>query len=340
MRFEILLYILGGARSTEALLVSDAHPLKGQRRAMAYFLGIDGGGTKTTCMLGDEGSVLAAEIVGGSNIIRLGEEQARAAIGEGVRRVCARTGIKPGEIVAVCAGVSGAAQPSTRQQIAQILADVISGEVEVVGDMVVAHEAALRGDSGIVVIAGTGSIAYARNGGDSARAGGWGHAISDEGSGHWIGKQAVIGIMRALDAGRQTSLSQRILASWMLESFDELVRYANASPPPDFSALFPVVLEEADGGDGYASDILNQAGSELAGLAELVFRRLWNPDDPVKIALTGGVVQNSQRVCDSFEREARSAMRKVEVFRSSVAPAEGALRLARTRWQVAANEVT
>lgn len=299
-------------------------------RAVAYFLGIDGGGSKTTCVLGDNKSVLASVTVGGSNIVRLGESEARNALKQGVREVCREAAIKPTQLTAICAGIAGAAREDITKQATGILAKLASAQIEVVGDMVIAHEAALGGAAGIAVIAGTGSIAYGRHAsGRTARAGGWGYAISDEGSGHWIGVQAVAAVTHALDSGSYTKLSDRILRHWGVRSYDDLICRANTSPLPDFAGLFSPVVAAAEAGDPYAHDVLARAGVELAGLAELVFRRLWKAADEVDVALAGGVFENSAEVRESFRREMKRSISQAQVSLSTRNAAEGALALAR-----------
>ncbi len=217
-----------------------------------------------------------------------------------------------------------------RQTIAHALSKSVAGQVAVVGDMVIAHEAALGGAPGVIVLSGTGSMAYGRHqSGRTARAGGWGFAISDEGSGHWIGVQAVAAVTRALDSGNYTELSDRILTLWQLVSYDELIAHANASPAPEFFALFDIVLSAAEAGDSYAHHILVQAGSELARLAEIVFRRLWQSDDVVSFALAGGVFQHASIVRESFQRELHTFLPRASISLSTKNPAEGALSLAR-----------
>jgi glucosamine kinase len=297
---------------------------------VSYFLGIDGGGSQTTCVLGDENRVLASVTVGGTNVVRFGEQRARAALEQGVCEACRAADIDPAQIVAVCAGIAGAAREDNRAQIAGILATLVSGQIHVVGDMEIAHEAALNGAPGIVVISGTGSIAYGRDAlGHAARAGGWGFAISDEGSGHWIGVQAVAAVAHALDAGTDTMLSERILESWHLASYDELMQRANATPAPNFAALFPDVVAAAEPGDSAARDLLARAGVELAGLAVAVFRRLWKPSDSIAIAEAGGVFENSPTVRNCFEAKLKTSIPQAQIFLSQTRAAEGALAMAR-----------
>ena len=298
--------------------------------AVAYFLGIDGGGSNTTCVLGDEKRVLGSVTVGGSNIVRFGQSTAGTVLQQGVREVCRKAAIKPRQIVAICAGIAGAAREDIRKQVTGILAKLVPAHIEVLGDMVIAHEAALGSGAGIAVVAGTGSIAYGRHtNGRTARAGGWGYAISDEGSGHWIGVQAVAAVTQAFDSGRDTTLSHRILGHWGVRSYDDLVCRANTSPLPDFAGLFPVVLAAAEAGDPYGHDILARAGVELAGLAQTVYRRLWKAGDRVDVGLAGGIFENSGEVRHSFGKELKSSIKNVHVFLSTASPAEGALSLAR-----------
>ena len=297
---------------------------------MAYFLGIDGGGSQTTFLLGDETKVLASVQAAGSNPTRVGEEQTCSALQQGIDEVCRQCGLKPAQIAALCAGIAGAARDKVHQAIARALSKSVAGKVAVVGDMVIAHEAALGGAPGVIVLSGTGSMAYGRHqSGRTARAGGWGFAISDEGSGHWIGVQAVAAMMRALDSSNHTEISDRILKLWQLDSYDEVIAHANASPPPKFSALFDVVLSAAEAGDSYAHHILVEAGAELAALAEIVFRRLWQSDDVVSFALAGGVFQHASIVRESFHRELHTFLPRASIFLSTKNPAEGALSLAR-----------
>ena len=119
----------------------------------------------------------------------------------------------------------------------------------------IALQAAFGDGPGVIVIAGTGSIAYGRNReGQTARAGGWGFAISDEGSGHWIGRTAVAAAIGAWDEDPELDvpLIEMLMKSWNLQTIEQLVPAANSAPPPDFAALFPAVLSLADSGDRIA----------------------------------------------------------------------------------------
>jgi N-acetylglucosamine kinase-like BadF-type ATPase len=140
--------------------------------------------------------------------------------------------------------------------------------------------------------------------------------------------EAVKDIMRTEDRGRPTSLTERIFEHWNLGSLDELVRRANASPPPDFASLFPAVLA-LEAHDAVAGAILQRAGRALADLAAVVHRTLWSSDSVVPIAMSGGVFHHSATVCRQFEGRLQSLNLPARVYLNHTNPAEGALSLAR-----------
>jgi N-acetylglucosamine kinase-like BadF-type ATPase len=306
----------------------------GRTTLVAIFLGIDGGGSKTSCLIGDETSILGAGTAGGSNPVRVGEAKARDALAAVIRQACAVAGVTPSQIKRTCIGMAGAARTEISDPVRQCIAELVPGEIEVVGDMVIALEAAFGAGPGVIVIAGTGSIAYGRNSrGQSARAGGWGFAISDEGSGHWIGRAAVAAAVRALDmedAGvTNQSLLENLMKFWQVETREQLVVAANATPSPDFAALFPAVLVSADQGDSAALEVLNQAGSELAGLARTVIARLFPNAGHLAVAMSGGVFSSSSLVRQVFYNRLRSEHPEAAINPGVIEPVRGALELAR-----------
>ncbi|MBZ5721606.1 MAG: hypothetical protein LAO03_14605 [Acidobacteriia bacterium] len=302
---------------------------------MAIFLGIDGGGSKTACAIGDETSLLGSGAAGGSNVVRVGESQARAAIAAAIRQACAAANIAPTQIQRTCVGLAGGARAEVSDAVRRIVAESVSGEVQVVGDMVIAMEAAFGSGPGVIVIAGTGSIAYGRDcHGQTVRAGGWGFAISDEGSGHWIGRSAVAAAIRAVDdpkaSAQGAGLLESLIKSWQLSSREQLIMAANATPSPDFSALLPAVLSAAEAGDPLARSVLTQAGNELANLAKMVLRRLFPEGEDVPVAMSGGVFGNSPLVRQVFYNSVRAEYPQAVIGAAVVEPVQGALALARS----------
>ena len=304
---------------------------------MPYYLGIDGGGTKTTCAVGDDSTLLATATAGASNIVRVGESQARESLRQAVKQACAAAGIAPEQVARVCVGGSGAARPQLAALIREFLAEILPMPIDVVGDMQIALEAAFDDGPGVIVIAGTGSIAYGRDRqGRTLRAGGWGFAIGDEGSAHWIGRSAVSAILRASDLVDQTSASPSqessliasVFKAWGVTSLADLARAANSIPPPDFAALFPAVAASQD---DLATQVLTDAGRELARVAEVVMRRLFAKDETssVPVAMAGGVFRHAPRVREVFYNELRALDPRAEIHPNIVEPVEGALRMAR-----------
>lgn len=300
---------------------------------MPYYLGIDGGGTKTTCAVGDDTRLLATATAGPSNIVRVGEARARESLQQCIRQACAVAGIAPNQVARTCVGGSGAARPELAAIVREIVAEIVSTPVDVVGDMQTALEAAFDTGPGVLVIAGTGSIAYGRDrGGKTFRAGGWGFAIGDEGSAHWIGRSAVTAVLRASEResfeGGVPPLAKDFFKAWGVMSLSGLARAANSIPPPDFAALFPAVSASSD---EVARQVLRQAGRELAELAGVVMCRLFAKDGEsvVPVAMTGGVFRHAAIVREVFYNDLRRLDARAQVLPQVVDPVEGALRMAR-----------
>jgi glucosamine kinase len=306
---------------------------------MAFYLGIDAGGTKTRCALGDETTVLATSASGGSNLVRAGAAPSREALHTSIREVCAVANIFPHQISNVCIGAAGAARPQIADQILGILAELTAATVEVAGDMEIALESAFGAGPGVIAIAGTGSIVYGRDAaGHTARAGGWGFAVSDEGSGHWIGRRAVSAILRAWDEGEgeggETALTALVLQAFNVPALDELIPVVNGLPPPEFPRLFPVVLRAAEAGDALARSLLAEAGAELAALTAIVIRRLFPQPPHALVAMTGSVFRQSAEVRQIFYNRLRKDFPGLEIRPELADPVKGALARARKAGQI------
>lgn len=294
-----------------------------------YFLGIDGGGTKTRCILGDEDSVLGKGSSSTCKVQRVGEACARDSLAAAVHEACVQAGISPRQIARTCAGITGSGRPEIASVMQDLIASVVGGEIEIVGDVEIAFEDAFGAGPGVIVIAGTGSIAYGRNSqGETMRVGGWGSAISDEGSGYWIGVEAVRSALREHDRGENSALLKNLSDALGTTTFEDFIVRVNANPAPEFAALFPSVLSAADTGDSLAHDVLESAGRELANAAESVIRRLFeNP--AVSVATHGGVLEHSLTIKNSFKHELQSLCPQASLLANAVDPARGALQRAR-----------
>jgi N-acetylglucosamine kinase-like BadF-type ATPase len=304
---------------------------------VAYFLGIDGGGSKTTCVVGDEVAELARVTTGPSNIARVGETRARESLHQAIRQACEAAGIDPQQVQRVCLGVAGVGNEEIASAVRKMVAEIMPAEIEVVGDMEIALEAAFGRGPGVIVIAGTGSIAYGRDAqGRTARAGGWGFAVSDEGSAHWIGRCAVAAMLRAIDQSAElrgtpeaSPLWRELKAAWNSPSLEALIRDANSKR--DFAVLFPAVMAAADAGDELARQVLVRAGRELAQLAAVVTRVLFGENGmvTVRLGMVGGVFAHSPRVREVFIDEVTKLDSRIAVNSQIIDPVAGALQIAR-----------
>jgi N-acetylglucosamine kinase-like BadF-type ATPase len=237
-----------------------------------YFLAIDAGGPKTEVAVGDEQQVLSREVGGSIKIPNVGAEAAGANLREVVVRALSHAGLTPKQIDRSCVGMSGISRDDIRNWLMQSMAELMPSPATIVGDQEIAHYAAFSGEPGVLVIAGTGSIAIGKSpDGKTARCGGWGPKFSDEGSAYWIGELAARKLFRMRDRGEVAPLLDRIVADLRLASADELV---TAQDKFDFATLFPTVCKTALEGDLTAWFVLSEAGRELADMALAVAQSL------------------------------------------------------------------
>lgn len=302
---------------------------------MRYFLALDAGGTKTTCILADEERELARVQEGTIKILRANPELARRNLELLLNKISQETGVDLRSVTRTCIGTSGASVPYVVQWIQDNLEARVGGKIETCGDEVIALDAAFHGGPGVLVIAGTGSNVVGRSAsGKLTGAGGTGPALADEGSGHWIGHQALRRAFRARDERRPCCLIDDILRFWNLNSIEDLIGKANAAVAPDFSTLTPLVVAAAESGDQVAQEVLQFGGEELARLVLLVIDHLLEVNGRTKnavpdVAFIGSVLQNVTRVRTAMVSTIAAKYPTVHVFPEAVDAATGALWRAR-----------
>ena len=296
---------------------------------MRLFLGVDGGQSGTTAVIGDErGRILGTGEAGPCNHAAASEGRAKLvrAVTESVGAACAQAGLDAAgvEFAAACFGMSGG--PDDKREI---LAAALRVEYLVVtNDAVIALAGATRSGQGIITIAGTGSIAFGRNAaGRTARAGGWGYVFGDEGGGFDIARQAVRCALRMEEGwGPRTALRERLLLATGSASANEMMHlfYTDEWPRSRVARLARVVDAVAVEGDAVAQAVLRGAAQELAMLAGAVREMLWGDGEPVEVAYIGGVFE-SDTVREGFRGlvELRDGVRCGAPWKG---PAEGALR--------------
>jgi N-acetylglucosamine kinase-like BadF-type ATPase len=303
---------------------------------MGLYLAIDAGGTKTRCALADDARVLARAETGTVKLMRVAESEATARMETMLGEVAADAGVSLGTVTRTCMGLAGFTSEAARAWARRVLGAKVAGELILVGDEEIALDAAFAGGPGILVIAGTGAIAMGRGeSGELVTAGGFGPVLGDEGSGYWIGLEAIRAALRAQDrlglGGVSTCLLRDIEAHWGLGSTSELIAMGNQrSPSPDFAELAPVVARCAEAGDVLAAGILERAGEELAELVGLAFHKMGAaaPAD-VGVAFTGSVLGRIGAVRGAMAARLAVAVPRARVWEAAVDPLDGALWRAR-----------
>jgi glucosamine kinase len=297
---------------------------------MAFFLGLDAGGTNTTYVLADETQELARVRSGTIKRMRTDPGTAAANLDQALAELTARTGVSMQAIIRTCIGTAGNTVPLVTDWLRDSFAARVSGELILLGDVEIALDAAFHGGPGVLVLAGTGSNVAARtHDGQLIRAGGWGPALADQGSGHRIGHQALRAAFLAIDEGRSTRLIDGALEHWKLTSLDLLVEYANSQPAPDFSRLTQLVVQLAGAGDEVAAAVLKQEGEDLAWLVRLVIRRVTSaadlPGNLPKIAFAGSIMEKVDPVRNALIASVRQEFPGIGTLDGVVDPVAGAV---------------
>lgn len=294
-----------------------------------FVLGIDAGGSQTTCLLADADGVVQAEARGsGANLHSLGEREVESTLRDLIERALSSHAVT---LSAVCLGMAGVDRPGEAETVRALLARIgLQARLLVVNDALIALEAGAPAAPGLVVLAGTGSIVYGRDAsGRAARAGGWGYLLDDEGSGYWLGRQALRAVVRAADRrGPPTSLTARTLEHYGIEDPRQLVQavYARDTRPTAIAELAVAVEHSAAEGDAVAADIIEVGARELAEAALAVAHRLSLTDEPVILA--GGIFRLATTLTTRVTRLLAADLPSAPVRRLDVDAAVGAVRLA------------
>jgi N-acetylglucosamine kinase-like BadF-type ATPase len=303
---------------------------------MAFYLGFDAGGTKTECALAQDGVILARATGGTIKVMRASPEQAQRNLDEVLQVLTTQTGIDLQAVSCTCVGLAGISVPRIADFVRNALCARVGGDLLLAGDEEIALDAAFCRGPGVLVIAGTGSNLIARaSRGQLVHIGGWGPAVADEGSGNWIGKQAVRAIFDALDRGERTLLQAKVLEAWELPDLGALIDHTNRSPGPDFSMLTPTVLWCAEQADGYAMRILRQAGEDLGRYAALAMRRVLTLErDPLpvklpEVAFSGSILRCMPQVRAAMNVAILREFPAAVIQSEAVDPVQGALWRAR-----------
>jgi N-acetylglucosamine kinase-like BadF-type ATPase len=293
----------------------------------SLFLGVDGGQSHTKVAIGDgNGVVVGRGVAGPCNHVRSGEgrDKLRRAITEAVSEALAPLGVSFGDthFAAACFGMSGG--PEDKREL---LAELVScGHIEVTTDAAIALWGGTGGMPGVVVIAGTGSMAFGRNAaGQTMRAGGWGYLFGDEGGAFDVVRGALRAVLREEEGwGPATRLRTTLLDACGASAANDLLHrfYTDEFPRQRVASLAPLVDEAALAGDAEAKRVLLGAGRSLAGYGSAVRERLFTPAETVAVVQVGGAFQ-SRFVQEGFREGLEHSASEILMPRFD--PAVGAL---------------
>ena len=297
-------------------------------------VGVDGGGSRTRVLLSDAAGTVLARVEGSASALRPGEEHAaaeviKALIGEALA-AAERTESRP----AVCVvGVAGAGQERAAQALWSALAKHrVADDVSVQADAVIAMDDAFGDSAGVLLIAGTGSVAYSKApDGRLERCGGWGPNVGDEGSAHWLGRRALSVVTAATD-GREpeTALTGAILTALELETLEGVIPWAATAAPGAYALLAPVVAQVAATGDLRANALISFCVEELALHVRTLARRCFSDERAsIPVAFAGGLLSRGSLVRKRLEQRLKSAVPGAVIRSDDVDAARGAVRRAR-----------
>lgn len=301
---------------------------------MEYVLGIDGGGTKTVCVISDaQGRLLSRGTGGSSNFLTVGEEEAKNSMQVAIQTGLQRCSVEIPRFKVACLGMAGAGRPSGVKAIRRIMKRLdVADKVVVDTDAAIALAGATACSPGAVVISGTGSIAFGISGyGKRRRVGGWGSFIGDEGSGYDIGRRGLTAALRAHDGrGEVTVLLQKFLGHFGVSSVDELVDRVYLGGPriDEIASLSRLVVEAARDGDVVSQKIMRDAAEELSTAAVTLIRRLKMEDEEFEISLIGGIFRVDDLIASSVRHNIKSFAPKCQIISPRFEPAVGAVLLA------------
>jgi glucosamine kinase len=299
---------------------------------MRSVLGIDGGGTKTECVLMDAaGKILARSFSGPSNPYRVGVESATREIEKAAELCLKEARVAQAEVAAIAAGLAGTGKPEMKEGMRASLAATFPGAaVNIFTDLEISLAAAGEGPV-IVLVAGTGSAAIGRNAqGEIWRTGGHGPQLGDDGSAFDIGSRAVAKAMKEREQqGTDSMLGRKILEQCGCASWQELQQRAAAEPDSVFPSIFPIVAAAADAGDAGAREILLQAAGELSSLLNAVAEHSGQGREKIRIVKTGGTVGRSAFFDAQLDAALKRVLPQAQIGGLQMSPAEAAARAAR-----------
>jgi glucosamine kinase len=297
----------------------------------AIVIGVDGGGSKTRIWVADERGQQLGSADGPGSALRPGEIDRSADVIVVTTREalasCEMTHVMP---KVLCVGVAGVGREPERQALWQaLMSRDVAEEIVVHADAAIALDDAFADGAGILLIAGTGSVAFGRGPtGLPSRCGGWGPVCGDEGSGAWIGRRALSIVTASADEREPpTALVGAILTAAQVDDVHGLVGWAAAATPADLAALAPVIVSVADAGDLRANSLLGMASEELVLHVRTLARQLFGDERAsVPVAFAGGLLSPGAALRKRVEHRMKTAVPGAQLRMEEVVPVRGAVR--------------
>jgi len=296
-----------------------------------FVIGVDGGGTKTLgAIAGHDAVVMAHNEVGSTNYNVQPLDVVRSNLRLLVDNLLHAVDGRPEDVDAICLGMSGCDRPDDKKMYGDLAREVLPGaKCDAVNDAVIALVGGVGVPRGIIVISGTGSIAYGYDGlSKSARCGGWGNILGDEGSGYGLAFHGLRAIMRAHDGrGEPTALRDAVLGALKLERPEQLLGWLREVKwgKADIAALSREVLETAAAGDPVARRIMEQEADDLAHQAQVVAGKLFSGATGFSVVVGGSNLRKSRVYFDCFTAAVGRRLPGVPVVLPEREPVEGAL---------------
>ena len=299
-------------------------------RPSAALLGADAGGSHSTVVIGTADLTILGRADGPGSAMKPGGAAASAVVlAETARRAASQAGIHL-PVGRAVVGAAGAGRAQEQRELEAALVQTgLAQRVRVMADAEIALSTAFADGTGIIVSAGTGSIAYARDpAGQLHRAGGYGWQLGDEGGGYWLGRRALDVAARAQDGrGEGSTLLARLLGPLGLQPFDDLVRWTATATPAQVAALAPHVLNAAREGEVVAQRAVEDAARELVALV-LTLERYYPGTAPVPVAIAGGLLLAQSPLAAAFRARLAEQSQRARIVSNRVDTPVGALKLA------------
>ena len=288
---------------------------------MDYLIGVDGGGTKTEAVAYDmDGKVLTTSLKGFGNLVN-NKEEALSNIINSIKEIVDKLGTK--DLKGLYLGIAGSEVGENAKIIKDEIKNKLSINSIVMNDGELALKAMLRGEDGILTIAGTGSIAFGINNNKSAKSGGWGHLLGDEGSGYKIAINAIKIMIYEEDYNLEKSnLTKEIMTKLNIKSIGEIISFVYSSTKDEIASISPLISKLADDGDKASKLILEKEGLALGKTTENVYKKLNFKE--VYIGLVGGAINNSKVLRKAFEDYLKERIKVLDFIDEKTSSAKGA----------------